>query len=146
MSVSAVFFVLIIFNFILDARLNALARTRDDYVLEIEINSEVEKRAIALTRQLELYKRVRDTIPPISGHIDQILAALNKHVAINSFSYVREESVYTFRSTAPTASTYAFLIADLLEVEEVDSITIISVSLDAGADEYNATLDINLKE
>ena len=64
---------------------------------------------------------------------------------LNTLAYNRGKNTYEINTTTNKASDYALMLAEVLNIEQVKSITIDYVSYEPQLNEYKGSFIINLK-
>jgi hypothetical protein len=143
--VSGVFFVLLLINLILDMQLKDLKEERDGFVKQIDRNAAIEKNVLAVSSQINTYKDVKGNYPPLYDPFKYVISAIEKRSEMENFRFSRSDGNFLVNLNARRATDYAYLIADLLNSDNIESIVIRSVQAIPNQGQYEATLEIIFK-
>lgn len=132
-------------NVFLQSLLESGVKIRDVHIEAIERNSHIEDQVRIISRVTKLYKDTKLQNPDVGESLEHVAGVLEDTVTIKELIYERDHLTYELLAEASRATSYARLIAGLLESEEVDSITINYVEYITSNRSYNASLEVQMK-
>lgn len=140
-----VFGALFVTNMGLQLMLNRGEVTRDNLIEDIRKNAYVEEQVRGISNATSLYQTIKSSNTKVSNHLPQIVSSLEKNLEVSRIIYKRDQKQYLISASTNKATSYAGMIAHVLENEYVDSITLEFVDYKAQADKYTADFSIKLK-
>jgi len=135
----------LLINLVLQGFLNSQLLIRDTHIETIERNAHIENQVKKISKVTKLYKDTRLQNPDVADSLEQIAKALESTVSIKSLSYKRDNLTYAVLAEANRATSFALLIAQLLESEDVESITLDYVEYLSGNRKYSASLELQMR-
>jgi len=132
-------------NMFLHGLLEEGVKTRDYYVEAIERNSYVEDQVRIISRVTKLFKDTKLQNQEVGESLEHIDGVLERTVTVKELTYKRDSLTYELNADASRATSYAHLIAGLLESEDIESITLNYVELITENGVYNASLEVQMK-
>ena len=141
----AVFMALFITNVMFQVMLNRGEKKRDELVEEINRNSYVEETVKGISYATNLFKKTTKTNPIVSEHLKEIVNIMTKNLVINSIDYRRDHNEYVMNLTAAKATSFAKMLVEILNIEQVESIAIDFVEYDTHDNEYSGEFTITIK-
>jgi len=141
----AIFGALFITNMVFQAMLNQQEKQRDALVEEISKNAYVEDTVRGISSATNLYKQTKANNPDISDDLSKIMKAFENNLEINSIEYKRKDRSYGINASTSKATAYAPMIADILSIDQVNSVTIDYVAYKPQVNKYTGNFVIKLK-
>lgn len=138
----SVFFIADLFLQIL---LNDLVRERDSLLEQNSQYVHIENRVKEISKVTKLYKDTKLQNQDVSDSLEWISQVLEPKVEVKEFSFDRDDLLYELEASSPRATTFALLITEVLENENVESITIEEVNYISVNREYEAKLAIEIR-
>ncbi len=138
----AIFFAI---NMFLHGLLESGAQTRDEHIKAIEKSSHVENQVRIISSVTKLYKDTRLQNPDVGESLEHVVGVLEETVTIKELIYERDRLTYGLLAEANRATSYARLIAGLLESDDVDSIALNYVEYIPTSRIYKASLEVQMK-
>jgi len=144
-ATAVIYLIFFTINIFLQGLLERGAKTRDAHIETIERNSHIESQVRTISRVTKLYKDTKLQNPDVGESLEHIDGVLARTVHIKKLTYKRDHLTYELEAEAIRATSYALLIAGLLESDDVESITLNYVELIVDNGIYNASLEIQMK-
>ena len=142
---AVVFIILSIINLVLQLRLNAGVKKRDDLIEDIRRNSYVEEQVKGISHATKLYKSTKAQNPDIAPHLKELVEILEETVTATNIRFVRKNNYYLVMATSDKATAYATMITKLLENEYIESMTLDLVDYKSQSNEYLAEFKVAIK-
>lgn len=140
-----IFGALFITNMVFQIMLNRGEVKRDELISDIQKNAYVEEQVRGISNATNLYQDTKNTNIEVSKHLPQIVSSLEENLVVNRIFYKRDKKQYLINASTFKATSYAGMIAQVLQNEYVDSITLEFVDYKPQVNKYTADFSIKLK-
>lgn len=142
---AVVYGVFLIVNIVLQILLNKHTVKRDELIQKINEKAYVEQEIKEVSNVVKLYRDTKARNQDVSESLSHISNILEPRVRIDKLSFERDDLLYEIEAAAPKATTYAFIITEVIDNELVESIAIEYVAYNRTNNEYRAGLEVKIR-